>query len=158
MGEHGLGNRNERGERLIEFCSKYSLVLANTLFQHHPRRIYTWKMPEDRGRFQIGYILVKQRFRNQLKHCKSYPGAGISSDHNLIAMKCQLKFKKLIKKDGPRKNWDLSKLKIRETQKLFENVMNKKLEEKTPTNNKEDEIEQEWNELKNLYFAKNGMN
>ena len=49
-------------------------------------------------------------------------------------MKCQPKFKKLIKKGGPRKNWDISKLKNRETQNLFEIVINKKLEEKTPTN------------------------
>ena len=49
---------------------------------------------------------------------------------------------------GPRKSWDISRLKNRETQKLFENVKNKKLEEKTPTNNKEDEIEQEWNDMK----------
>ena len=34
LGEHGLGNRNKRGERLIEFCSKHSLVVANTLFHH----------------------------------------------------------------------------------------------------------------------------
>ena len=47
----------------------------------------------------------------------------------------------------PGKNWDISKLKNRVTQKLFENVMNKKLEEKTPTNNIEDEIEQEWNDM-----------
>ena len=93
VGEHGLDNKNERGERLIEFCSKHSLVVANTLFQHHPRRIYTWKMPGNRGRFQIDYILVKQRFKNQLKDCKSYAGADISSDLNLMAMKCQLKFK-----------------------------------------------------------------
>ena len=39
---------------------------------------------ENAGRFQIDYILVKQRFKNQLKDCKNYPGVDRSSDHNLI--------------------------------------------------------------------------
>ena len=63
-GKYGLGKRNESGDRLVEFCAKDKLVIARTLFKNHKRRIYTWKMPGDIGRYQIDYILVKQRFRN----------------------------------------------------------------------------------------------
>ena len=38
----GLGIWNEAGQRLIEFCQENALVIANTLFQHHKRRHYTW--------------------------------------------------------------------------------------------------------------------
>ena len=38
----GLGVRNEAGQRLIEFCQENTLVIANTLFQQHKRRLYTW--------------------------------------------------------------------------------------------------------------------
>ena len=41
-GKFGLGMRNEAGQRLIEFCQENALVLANTLFQQHKRRLYTW--------------------------------------------------------------------------------------------------------------------
>ena len=41
-GKFGLGMRNEAGQRLIEFCQKSALVIANTLFQQHKRRFYTW--------------------------------------------------------------------------------------------------------------------
>ena len=40
-GKFGLGVQNEAGQRLIDFCQENSLVIANTLFQQHKRRLYT---------------------------------------------------------------------------------------------------------------------
>ena len=45
-GKFGLGIWNEAGQRLIEFCQENALVLANTLFQQHKRRLYTWTSPD----------------------------------------------------------------------------------------------------------------
>ena len=45
-GKFGLGIRNEVGQRLIEFCQENALVIANTLFQQHQRRLYTWTSPD----------------------------------------------------------------------------------------------------------------
>ena len=45
-GKLGLGIRNEAGQRLIEFCQKNALVIANTLFQQHKRRLYIWTSPD----------------------------------------------------------------------------------------------------------------
>ena len=42
----GLGVENEAGQRLIEFCQENALVIANTLFQQHERRLYTWTSPD----------------------------------------------------------------------------------------------------------------
>ena len=39
-GKFGLGMRNEAGQRLIKFCQENALVIANTLFQQHKRRLY----------------------------------------------------------------------------------------------------------------------
>ena len=91
-GKYGLGTRNERDNRLIEFCNSNKLTIANTLFKNHKRRRYTWKMPGDIGRYQIDYIMVRQRFKNQVKDCRSYPGPDIDSDHTLVMMKYKLKF------------------------------------------------------------------
>ena len=41
-GKFGLGIQNEAGQRLIEFCQENALVIANTLFQQHKRKLYTW--------------------------------------------------------------------------------------------------------------------
>ena len=46
-GKFGLGMRNEAGQRLIEFCQENGLGIANTLFQQHKRRFYTWTSPDD---------------------------------------------------------------------------------------------------------------
>ena len=59
-GEFGLGIRNEAGQRLIEFCQENTLVIANTIFQQHKRRIYTWTSPDGQYRNQIDYIICSQ--------------------------------------------------------------------------------------------------
>ena len=43
--QFGLGVQNERGQRLTEFCQENTLVIANTLFQQHKKRLYTWTPP-----------------------------------------------------------------------------------------------------------------
>ena len=45
-GKFGLGVWNETGQRLIEFCQENALVITNTLFQQHKRRLYTWTSPD----------------------------------------------------------------------------------------------------------------
>ena len=42
----GLGVQNEAGQRLIELCQENTLVIANTLFQKHKRRLYIWTSPD----------------------------------------------------------------------------------------------------------------
>ena len=44
----GLGVQNEAGQRIIEFCQENALVIANTLFQQHKRRLYAWTAPDGR--------------------------------------------------------------------------------------------------------------
>ena len=45
-GKFGFGVQNEAVQRLIEFCQENALVIANTLFQLHKRRLYTWTSPQ----------------------------------------------------------------------------------------------------------------
>ena len=59
-GKFGLGVQNEAGQRLIEFCQENTLVIANTLFQQHKRRLYTWASPDGQHQNQIDYILSLQ--------------------------------------------------------------------------------------------------
>ena len=46
-GKFGLGVQNEAGKRLTEFCQENAVVIANTVFQQHKRRLYTrWSIPK----------------------------------------------------------------------------------------------------------------
>ena len=66
-GKFGLGVQNEAGQRLIEFFQENALVIANTLFQQHKRRLYTLTSPDGQHRNQIDYILCSQRWRSSIQ-------------------------------------------------------------------------------------------
>ena len=63
-GKFGLGGQNEAEQSLIEFCQENALVIANTLFQQHKRRLYTWISPNGQYQNQIDYIICSQRWRS----------------------------------------------------------------------------------------------
>ena len=63
-GKFGPGVQNEAGQRLTEFCQENALIITNTLFQQHKRRLYTWTSPDDQYQNEIDYILCSQRWRS----------------------------------------------------------------------------------------------
>ena len=83
-GKFGLRIQNEAGKRLIEFCQEDALVIANTLFQQHKRRLYTWTSPDGQRRNQIDSILCSQRWRSSIHSTKTRLGADCGSDHELL--------------------------------------------------------------------------
>jgi len=98
IGNHGLGESNDRGDRLFEFCQEVEMVMINTWFRLPKRRLYTWKSPLDKSgpepvRNQIDYVLISKRFRNIVKSIKTYPGADIGSDHNPVVANLALRLK-----------------------------------------------------------------
>ncbi|CAG5122788.1 unnamed protein product [Candidula unifasciata] len=93
VGQFGMGSRNDRGHRLIQFCEENQLIICNTFFQHPPRKLFTWKSPGDINRNQIDYVMIRDRFKNNIKKAKTYPGADINSDHNPVVIKIQIKLK-----------------------------------------------------------------
>ena len=100
-GKFGLGVQNEARQRLIEFWQENALVIANTLFQQHKRRLYTWTSPDGQHWNQIDYILCSQRWRSSIQSGKRRPGADCGSDHELLIAKFRLKLKKVGKTTRP---------------------------------------------------------
>ena len=83
------------GQRLTEFRQENTLVIANTLFQQHKRRLYTWTSPDGQHRNQIDYILCSQRWRSSIQSAKTRPVGDCGSDHELLITKSRLKLNKV---------------------------------------------------------------
>ena len=97
----GLGIRNEAGQRLIAFCQENALVIADTLFQQHKRRLYKRTSPDGQYQNQIDYIFCSQTWRSSIQSAKTRLGADCGSDHELLIAKFRLKFKKVGKTTRP---------------------------------------------------------
>ena len=90
----GLGVQNESGQRRTEFCQENALVIADTLFQQHKRRLYTRTSPDGQYQNQIDYTLCSRTWRSSIQSAKTRPGADCGSDHELLTTKFRLKLKK----------------------------------------------------------------
>ena len=87
---------NEAGQKLIEFCQENALVIENTLFQQHKRRLYTWTSADGQQRNQIDYFFAAKDgefFSIQL--AKTRPGADCGLDHELLIANFRFKLKKV---------------------------------------------------------------
>ncbi|CAF3729507.1 unnamed protein product [Rotaria socialis] len=99
-GNFELGDRNEAGDRLLEFCQN-NLFITNTCFQQPKRRLYTWTSPNGQYKNQIDYILCSQRWRSSIQLAKTRPGADCGSDHELLIAKFPMKLKTTCKTARP---------------------------------------------------------
>ena len=113
VGRFGVGESNDRGMRLLECASKHKLTLANTLFPHKTSRRTTWHAPNGETHNQIDYILAPQKFKSSINKAqtRTFPGADIGSDHDMVLMTLKLKLKKDQKKNNPLIRYDVEKLK-----------------------------------------------
>ena len=93
-GKSGLGIQNEAGQRLIEFCQENELVITNTLFQQHNRRLYTWTSPDGQHRNQTDYILCSQRWRSSIQSTKTRPGLTVAQSMNSLWPSSDLNLRK----------------------------------------------------------------
>lgn len=151
MGQHGLGERNERGERLIEFSTENNLIIANTFYQHPNRKLYTWRSPGDLYRNQIDYIMINEKYRNGIQNIYTYPGADMNSDHCLLVCKIKVKLK-IVKKKILREQQDLDQLKDEEFKTRYAVEVNNRFsslnnEEKEQLEDRE-KLENKWNNFR----------
>ena len=85
----------------MEFWQENALVIANSVFQQHKRRLYMWTSPDGQYQNQIDYILCSQRWRSSIQSAKTRPEADCGSDYELLIAKFRLKLKKVGKTTRP---------------------------------------------------------
>lgn len=152
VGPFGLGERNERGDRLLQFCQEERMKVANTWFKHHPRRLYTWKSPADQPenivRNQIDFVLVNSRFGSAIKNAYTYPGADVPSDHNLLTTTVKISLSNGIK-TKPKQLLALERLQDPNIKLVTADQINTKIETITPRI-ETDNVTQSWDNIVNI--------
>lgn len=147
IGPYGLGNRNDRGDKLVEFCKDNQMCIMNTYFKLPKRRLYTWTHPAHRVdnviRNQIDFIIIKKRFRNAIKYTKTYPGADVGSDHNLLVSYIRVRLKKIINRNKTnRPNLEI----IENSKENISNLLQTKISNIEP----KEEVNEQWLIFKNV--------
>ena len=153
MGKEGCGNINDNGERLLEVCTGYDLVIGGTLFPHQDIHKLTWCSPNGRDKNQIDHLMINGTWRRSLQDVKVRRGADVGSDHHLVTATLKLK----LRRNGPGKTrqhqYDIDKLQDPGTKNAFTLQLKNRFqaladaEKHTPPN----DINSLWEQIKGAY-------
>ncbi|CAF2033538.1 unnamed protein product [Rotaria magnacalcarata] len=133
MGKYGYGDRNERGERLLEFATVHDLYVCNTKFQHKPNRKWTWASPDGIHKNMIDLILIQQRWKTSVTNCRTFQSADISSDHSLVLCNINLKLKKPHNKPLKCCRVDVNQLRDEKIKQSYSVALTKQMKDIEPT-------------------------
>jgi exonuclease III len=119
MGKHGLGEKNENGELLVDLCAANQLVIGGSLFPHKRIHTATWVSTDHRTENQIDHICITRKFRRSLQDVKVHRGADVASDHHLVIARMKMKLKKFTAANRNRVRYNVDHLKVQEGKNTF---------------------------------------
>ncbi|XP_047490815.1 uncharacterized protein LOC125040304 [Penaeus chinensis] len=90
LGKLNVGKVNENGQRLLEFCTRLNLCVANSFFQTKPQNKVSWRHPRSKHWHQLDLVLVRRSNLNSIKVVRSYHSADCDTDHLLVCCKVKL--------------------------------------------------------------------
>ena len=88
VGWFGIGKTNNRSQCLLEFARSHHLTLANILHPHKLSWTATWHSPNRQVCSLTDFILTLQ-----CMNTRTFPGAEISCNHNLVLETFKLRLK-----------------------------------------------------------------
>ena len=94
LGLFGIGNINENGQRLLEFCSMNHLCITGSYFKTKNVHKVTWQHPRSKHWHQLDHIITKRKNLRDFINSRTYHGADCNTDHSLIIGKAKLKARK----------------------------------------------------------------
>ena len=128
MGRYGYGDRNERGERLLEFATVHNFYICNTRFEQKPSRKWTWASPDGIHKNMIDLILIQQKWKTSVINCRTFQSADISSDHSLVLCNIKLRLRKLTKERRQSLRADVKQLSDEKTRHRFNATLARNME------------------------------
>ena len=145
LGRHGVGNCNDNGRLLLEFCSGIGFTITNTLFQQENRYKKTWRHPWSKHWHLLDYILVRQKDTKDVLHNRVMTSAECYTNHRLVWAKVRLTLNQVLRKKAHNtKKLEVDNLKQREQE--FQEKLSSKLSNALG----EQDAEQKWEEIRKI--------
>ena len=72
MGNFGYGDKNDRGERLLEFALEHDMMICNMKFQQKDCRKWTWRSNDGKTRNMIDMILIRRNRATSVHQCRTF--------------------------------------------------------------------------------------
>lgn len=152
MGTEGIGDRNENGDILLDFCINNEMIVGGSQFMHKNIHKTTWNSPDGRTRNLIDHVLINRKWAKSMQDVKVHRGADVGSDHQLVISKIKLKLRTLAKKSDHSSNqFDTFKLKNETYRRKFVLELRNRfqiLEDQT-----EENVENTWNNIKDNFCS-----
>ncbi len=150
MGKHGVGEVNDNGERLQDFCAFNRLVIGGTVFPHKKIHKTTWTSPDGRTENQIDHFCIASKFRRSLQDVRVMRGADVASDHHLVLAKVSLKLKKFKQVcPGARKKFQVSLLQDQSKKDEFSIKLTNRFQALQDLDDME--VEDHWSRVKEVF-------
>ena len=146
MGRHGLGDMNENGEMLADFCAVNNLVIGGTLFPHRRHHKATWISPDHQTENQIDHVIIRQRWRTSLQDVRARRGADIGSDHHLVIAKLKVRLSARKRQPNPRVRFNVGKFRNHDVKQDFKISLYNRFEALQTT--EENTVEDTWTAFK----------
>lgn len=139
MDRYDFGDRNDRGERLLEFATVHRLFICTTRFQHKADRKWTWESPDGvHKKNMIDLILVQQRWRSSVINCRTFQSADIGSDHSLVLCNIKLHLKKIYHQRNQNCRLNINQLNNTTTKGRYIDLLKEKIKKFQPDSNIEE--------------------
>ena len=151
LGKHNIGNMNENGQRLLEFCTFNNLCITNSYFKTKPQHKVTWMHPRSKHWHQLDFILTRHSNLNNILQTRAYQSADCDTDHSLVIAAVKMRLKKIHTKRhkcAPR----IDVTGTKDPDKVF--AFDKELEDAFSNIQAPESADQLWNELRNTIHEK----
>jgi hypothetical protein len=128
MGNQGMGEMNNNGQRLYQWCSENNLVIGGSIFQHRNIHKYTWTSPGGKTQNQIDHFIINRKWRKSLQDVRTKRGADVGSDHQLVVGRLCLKLRRNKDRKERGRQYDVNKLLDEGTKKEFQTELRNRFE------------------------------